>query len=206
MYRILWAFCAAIGAAIAVIGLIIFIDEPVGRLVDRRVPLYLQQFSAQFSNYGTYLFYVVFGGLYGYARMTKNSMIDQYCRAYLKAQLVFSFALVRALKILIGRMRPGVGPDFSFFSLDSRYNSFPSGHAADIFVGALILFLLLDRSRWRQWRHVPLFYAAMVAMGRITGGWHYLADVAAGAMIGICGALFFLSRLPDNSVSTRQSA
>jgi membrane-associated phospholipid phosphatase len=208
MYRLIRTFCAAvavIGAAIAVIGLIFFIDEPAGRHVDRWIPRDLQQLSARFSNYGTYLFYMVFAGLFGYARLTQNRLIDQHCRAYLKAQLVFSFALVRALKIIIGRMRPGGGPAFNFFSLESKYNSFPSGHASDIFVGAVLLFILLRHSRWRQWRFVPLLYAVAVAVGRITGGWHYVADVAAGAIIGICGALFFLSRLPAHPESTLQA-
>lgn len=201
MHRIIWAFFAAV----ALIGLVIFVDEPVSRLVDRWASRDLLQFFAHFSNYGTYLFYVVFVGLYGFARITRNSLIDQYCRAYLTAQLIVSFALVRALKIIIGRMRPAVGADFNFFSMDSQYNSFPSGHAADVFVGALILFMLLRQSRWRQWRHVPLLYAVIVAIGRITGGWHYVADVAGGAIIGIYGAFCILSRFPACDTGPRPS-
>jgi undecaprenyl-diphosphatase len=196
MYRILWA----LSAAVVVIGLIIFVDEPFNRILHSWVSRDFQKFSTFFSNSGIFLFYAVFGALFGYARIAKNSMVDAYCRAYIKAQLIFSFALVRVLKIVIGRMRPGTGTAFNFFSLESRYNSFPSGHAADIFTGALILFMLLQQSKWHQWRHLPLIYAAVVAGCRITGGWHYPADVVGGAMIGIFGARFFLSRMPANPV------
>jgi membrane-associated phospholipid phosphatase len=101
-------------------------------------------------------------------------------------------------------MRPGTEPDFDFFSMDSRYNSFPSGHAADIFVGATILYALLKQTAFHQWRHVPILYATLVAVGRVAGGPHYLADVLGGVLIGICGALFFLSRKPDGVVIRKQ--
>ncbi len=184
----------ALFAAALVIGLVLFVDQPISRLAESWTSRELQKFFSGFSKIGPLLLYAVFGALYGYARLTGHPAVDRYCRAYIKAQLFFSFALVRVLKIGVGRMRPGAGTGFNFFSLESRYNSFPSGHAADVFVGAVILYTLLKPTKWRRWRFVPLLYAGMVAAGRITGGWHYLSDVVAGATIGVCGAFFFLKR------------
>ena len=101
-------------------------------------------------------------------------------------------------------MRPGMDHEFDFFSLESKYNSFPSGHAADIFTGALLLYLLLRSSRWHQLRFLPLFYAAVVAAGRVAGGWHYVSDVVVGAMIGIGGVFFFLSLATGKPVARQQ--
>ena len=200
MHRILWAFCAAV----AVIGLAFFMDEPVSRFFRDGAARYFLQFPDWFSKKGIFLFYTVFILLYLYARVARNSIVDYYCRVYIKTQLVFSFALVRILKIAVGRPRPGYGEEFTFFSLDYKSNSFPSGHAADIFVGGLLLFMLIRQSRWRHFRHLPLLYAALVGIGRVAGGWHYMSDVVAGAMIGIGGVFFFLSHTTGKPVARQQ--
>jgi membrane-associated phospholipid phosphatase len=199
MTRIVWAFCAAT----TVVGLILFVDDPLSRAVHSWIPHGVQEYASRFSKNGTFLYYAVFAGLFGYARINRHRIIEGHCHAYLKAQLLFSFALVRVLKIGVGRMRPGTAPAFDFFSLDSRYNSFPSGHAADIFVGATLLYALLKQTAAHQWRHVPILYATLVAVGRVAGGSHYIADVLGGVLIGICGALFFL---PRKSVGTEAPA
>lgn len=181
-------------AAVLVTGLILLVDRPVGRLADNWVAPDFLKLCSDFSKNGTVLFYALFGGIYGYARVMHDSATQLMSMAYLKAQVIFSFALVRILKIGFGRARPANGSDFTWFTLDSDYNSFPSGHAADVFTGAVILYLLIARSRWRQWRYLPLLYAGLVAFARIFGGAHHTADVVAGAAIGIGGALFFSNR------------
>ena len=183
-----------ISAVVLISGLVLLTDQSVGRLVENWLAPDLQKRFSAFSKNGTVLFYAVFGGLYGYSRVMHHSALKLMCLAYLKAQVVFSFLLVRALKIGIGRARPAVGSDFNPITLESEYNSFPSGHAADAFTGAVILYLLIERSRWRRWRYLPLLYAGLVALARIAGGVHHTADVVAGAAIGIGGALFFASR------------
>ena len=52
---------------------------------------------------GLFLFYAAFIVLFGCAAAWKNRPLFDVCLAYLKAQLVFSFALVRILKIILGR-------------------------------------------------------------------------------------------------------
>jgi len=46
---------------------------------------------------------------------------------------------------------------------------------------------------------LPLIYAFLIASSRVFVSSHYPSDVAAGMAIGIMGAWFFISRLPNRS-------
>jgi len=150
------------------------------------------------TNWGLFLFYAMFLALFGYSLIWKNSRLTRLCLAYLKAQLIVSFAAVRFLKIVLGRARPGHGTEFTFFSLNSDYNSFPSGHAADAWVSGVFLYYLLGQSKYTHYRFLPLTYAFLIAVSRVFVSAHYPSDVAAGMLIGILGAWFFVSRLSDD--------
>jgi membrane-associated phospholipid phosphatase len=90
----------------------------------------------------------------------------------------------QVIKHLVGRPRPSqllklgawlpAGPTFR-----TAFDSFPSGHAATVFATAPLLAALFPRAA-RLW---PLL-AAVVALGRVAGGSHYLSDVVAGALLG----------------------
>lgn len=147
------------------------------------------------TNWGLYLFYAIFAALFVFSLIRSNPRLTRLCLAYLKAQLIFSFAVVRFLKIILGRARPGNGADFTFFSLSSRYNAFPSGHSADAFVSGVFLYYLLRQSRYAGNRFLPLIYAFLIAASRVFVSAHYPSDVAAGMVIGIMGAWFFISRV-----------
>jgi membrane-associated phospholipid phosphatase len=149
------------------------------------------------TNWGLYLFYAIFTALFLYSFIEKNRKLTGQCLAYLKAQLFVSFAMVRILKILLGRARPGHGTDFTFFSLNSDYNAFPSGHSADAFVSGVFLYHLLKQSKYANWRVLPLIYAFSIAVSRVLVSAHYPSDVAGGMAIGIMGAWFFISRLKE---------
>jgi len=150
------------------------------------------------TNWGLYLFYTIFAALFVYSFAKKNRKLTNLCLAYLKVQLIFSFAAVRFLKIVLGRARPGHGADFTFFSLNSRYNAFPSGHSADAFVSGVFLYYLLKQSKYAGCRFLPLIYAFFIAVSRVFVSAHYPSDVAGGMAIGIMGAWFFISRLRDS--------
>jgi len=147
------------------------------------------------TDYGLFLFYALFVFIFAYALIKKNSELIRLVVAYIQTQLFFSIVLVRILKIIVGRARPGHDPEFTFFSFAFRHNSFPSGHSADAFVSGVFLFYLLKNSKYSAGRYLPLIYALLIAVSRVFISSHYPSDVAAGMAIGILGAWFFISRL-----------
>ena len=149
------------------------------------------------THWGLVIFYAVFLALFVYSVAKKNRQLTHLFLAYLKAQLIVSFAVVRILKIVLGRARPGHGTEFTLFSLNSRYNSLPSGHAADAFVSGVFLYYLMRQSKYTHYRFLPLIYAFLIAVSRVVVSAHYPSDVAAGMFIGILGAWFFVSKLPN---------
>jgi undecaprenyl-diphosphatase len=151
------------------------------------------------SDAGLRLFYLIFAGLLIFALIKKNRHVRDLFLVYLKAELVFSFVVVRTLKFLFGRARPAYGSEFTFFSFNSHFNAFPSGHSADAAVAAAVLFFLLKDSPYKKWRFVPAVPAILVAGARFLCGAHHLSDVIAGCAIGVFGGFFFLSGLRERS-------
>jgi undecaprenyl-diphosphatase len=183
--------------ALSLLVLLFIFDTRLCRAARELLPADFYIFAKLITNWGLYVFYAIFAALFVYSIIKKNRHLTGFCLAYLKAQLIVSFAVVRLLKIVLGRGRPGYGGDFTFFSLNSRYNAFPSGHAADAFASGVFLYLLLKQSTCTQYRYLPLIYAFLIAISRVFVSAHYPSDVAAGMLIGVLGAWFFATRLPD---------
>jgi membrane-associated phospholipid phosphatase len=175
---------------------LLFYDTPIWQAARDLTPPNYYFIPQLVTNWGLYLFYAVFAALFVYSFAKKKRELTQLCLAYLKAQLIVSFALVRILKIVLGRARPGHGRDFTLFSLNDRYNSMPSGHAADAFVSGVFLYYLLRQSKSTHYRFLPLIYALLIAVSRVFVSAHYPSDVTAGMFIGILGAWFFVCKLP----------
>jgi undecaprenyl-diphosphatase len=151
------------------------------------------------SDWGLYFFYTTFAVVVVVGYTKKRPDLVNLGLAYIKAQLVFSLLVVRLLKFVLGRPRPGYGFELIFFTTRASHHSFPSGHSADAFASGVCLFYLLSQSKYSQYRFLPLIYAFMIAASRVFVSSHFPSDVSAGMAIGIMGAWFFLSRLPDQS-------
>jgi undecaprenyl-diphosphatase len=187
-------------AALVMITGLFFFDSRMVPAARQLVPPNYHVIPKLITNWGLYVFYAIFATLFVAALIRKKRRRVDLCLAYLKTQLIFSFAVVRFLKIVLGRARPGSAVDFNFFSLDFRHNSFPSGHAADAFVSGIFLFYLLKNSEYAAYRFLPVLYAFFIAISRIFVGVHYPSDVAAGMAIGIVGAWVFISGGPERSI------
>ncbi len=91
---------------------------------------------------------------------------------YLKMYVALWISIF-ALKLSVGRIRP-----------NGDLYSFPSGHTANAFALAMLLYLE-DKRYW------PMFIlAAIIGLSRIVLGEHYLSDVLFGAFFGMLIALF----------------
>ena len=84
------------------------------------------------------------------------------------------------IKVLTGRRRPFVDdPDPAPLVHTASTLSFPSGHAATSFAGALVLSVAAPR-----WRYAFFVVAAAIAASRVYVGVHYPGDVIVGAALG----------------------
>lgn len=87
-------------------------------------------------------------------------------------------------KGLLGRPRPHLNAvdQFTWFTGNSAYQSFPSGHTTHCFGVAVAVLVLAPR-----WGLGFLAASALVAWSRMYLGSHYLSDVLAGAALGTLG-------------------
>ena len=177
--------------------ILLFFDTQIWMAARVPVSSDLYIFTDLLTDWGLSLFYIIFAIIIAYAFIKRDKKLKKICVAYHITQLIFSFAVVRILKIVFGRARPGHGAEFTFFSTHFSYNSFPSGHSADAFVSGAFLYFLLKNSKYASCRFLPLIYALGIALSRVFISSHYPSDVAAGMGIGIIGAWIFISRLPD---------
>lgn len=99
--------------------------------------------------------------------------------------ILFAFGLVDlVLKPLLWRPRPfDVLPDAYLIAARAVTSSFPSGHAASAFAGAMATSRLLPGAR-----AVWFTLAALIAYSRIYVGVHFPIDVLAGALVGMGSA------------------
>jgi undecaprenyl-diphosphatase len=101
----------------------------------------------------------------------------------------FTFLLVDGvIKPVVHRTRPYDGrADVRLIDQRATSGSFPSGHAASAFAGALAAGRLFPAARVVWWA-----LAALIAVSRVYVGAHWPTDVLAGALLGIATAWFTL--------------
>ncbi len=107
-------------------------------------------------------------------------------RPGLAALLAFiaSGLLAQLLKRMVDTPRPvAVLEHVHVLGNALRAHSFPSGHAASLGVLVALVWILFGARDWRCWMFTAL--ALLAAYGRIYGGVHFPADVAAGLGIGL---------------------
>jgi undecaprenyl-diphosphatase len=105
------------------------------------------------------------------------------------AILIASQLTDHVLKPAVGRGRPFTAVmDVRVIAERPDTHSFPSGHAANAFAGALAL----GRVWWRRGRVALWLLAATIAFSRVYVGVHYPLDVLGGAIVGLASGWFVL--------------
>jgi len=101
--------------------------------------------------------------------------------------LFFTGLLTQLLKHIVGRPRPNHtildnSLIFDFFTFDSNFHSFPSGHTSTIFIVALICSKIIPRLKY-----FFLVFALLISFSRIVVGAHFLSDIIGGIIIAFLG-------------------
>ncbi len=93
--------------------------------------------------------------------------------------------ITQIIKHVVGRPRPNHTNfedvfSFKYFTLESNFHSFPSGHSSTIFI---VCFILV--SAFPKLRYFFYFLASVVAFSRVVVGAHFFTDIVAGAILAL---------------------
>lgn len=118
------------------------------------------------------------------ARLRARRAMRTLAAGYVFAAVALSGIIANLSKNIIGRARPKYFDEtgtlsFDFWSGDSSWASFPSGHATTAMALGVALALLFPRLRW-----VFLCLCFWIAVSRLFVEAHYPSDVIAGGMLG----------------------
>lgn len=188
----------AIGAAVAIVLVMVVLDAPTIRAVQKLPHWIVWPFDqiTDFGKSGWFLWPLGILFLILAAAPPDLPRPIQFVLAAIAVRVGFLFTaiaipgLINALvKGIIGRARPFVGgaaDPFLFhpFVWRAAYASLPSGHVTTAF-SVLVAF----GSLWPQARSVLWTYALLIAASRVMVLAHHPSDVLAGALLGTFGAL-----------------
>ena len=189
----------ALGFLLLEAVLIAFADQPLSqymRAVEMEHPSLIDFFRA-WTDLGKSCWYLWPSGIGAIAcfslsewRQIPTARRDKLRRASLMFGFFFvcvalSGIVTDMIKPLIGRARPVLMDRdgmYGFRPINGHaiYNSFPSGHATTAFAVAFALIALYPRA----WKWLIAF-AIAISLSRVMVNAHYLADVFAGAVVGI---------------------
>ena len=117
----------------------------------------------------------------------KNCEKIKISALFLFFTILITGIITQIIKHIIGRPRPNQVIEqesymVDFFTFDSAFHSFPSGHTSTIFVAALTLSIFTPKLKYFY-----LFFALIVGLSRIAVGAHFFTDMMAGIVVAFAG-------------------
>ena len=191
------AIAALVAAGVLLVGMFLVDAQISGRM--RGLPHWVTSFFDSITDFGKSGYVLLPLGLLFLFLCALPPILPRFQQRVLATIMVrigFLFTAVAVpslfdtiIKRIIGRARPfttGHPDPFVFhpFIWRNDYAGLPSGHATTAFA-ILIAFSTI----WPRGRPYFLIYALLIAVSRVVLTAHYPTDVAAGALVGIVGAL-----------------
>lgn len=150
---------------------------------------YLVQFFIKITNLGNSLWYfLILITILCFSYIFKKIPNYQYLRGLSIFGLCYLFCVgffTQLLKHIIGRPRPNYtnleeGVFFNFFSTESIFHSFPSGHTSTIISITLIISMIIPSLK-------IFFYTCgfLIAASRVVTGAHFFTDILGGTILAI---------------------
>ncbi len=156
--------------------------------------VYLKEFFEDITRLGSSSWYFVisiigFGVVYlnnklGFIKIEKQKKISNFFISSFFYILVVGI-VTQVLKHIVGRPRPNHTNfedsfGFNFFTFDSNFHSFPSGHSSTIFIVCFILVATFPKLKYFFY-----FLASVIALSRVVVGAHFFTDIVAGAILAL---------------------
>lgn len=170
------------GEGVGVVAVVYASDGPLYRAVQRNRSRATDDYARFITHFGGGVGEDISFALIAAGLGTKNDSIIETGFDALEAQVWAAGLITPAIKRVAGRARPIQDQGtHSFHDFNSRYQSFPSGHATNAFALASVL-----ADRYDGWLIPTLAYTAAtsVAFARVNDRAHFPSDVLAGALIG----------------------
>ncbi len=156
--------------------------------------MYLEEFFIDITNLGDSFWYFLTFIILFFLNflLSKTKLVLEKHQNYIKhfslaciVYLLTTGIVTQILKHLIGRHRPNhtnliENFGFDFFTTNSNFHSFPSGHASTIFIISLIAGALLPKLRYFFY-----IFAIIVSLSRVVVGAHYTTDIVAGGLVAV---------------------
>ncbi len=173
----------SVAALLLLFGAALQMDRPVIEWVRSLQGVWIEQLGDAGYQVGRGASLIVISGLFvaiGYLRK-RPELYQAGLRGWIAHAVTAIF--VQGLKHGIGRPRPRLHREEEFFtgpSLESGFDSFPSGHASASFAVAAVVARYCPVLAW------PSFaLAGYVSLTRVFRGSHFVSDAVAGVVLGL---------------------
>ena len=161
--------------------------------IDEKVSgVFLKEFFKEITRLGSssWYFIITVMGFVIFYMINKLQIIKNKTTYDLSNFFITSFYYVlttgiitQVIKHIVGRPRPNHTNfedvfNFQFFTLESNFHSFPSGHSSTIFIVCFVLVSVFPKLKYFFY-----FLALIIAFSRVVVGAHFFTDIVTGAIL-----------------------